>query len=399
VGDGVESHGKRRDRGIERRGGKFYVRYVDVDGVRRMKLARGVTTIGDARAVLAKIEERVTKGLVGIEERTEERRQRATLTLRALYEKFMTDYSPPRVKDLASYREQTRSAFSTRVLPTLGARPAVTLTNRDIERLRDSLLADTYAPGSVAWTMARLSKLYAWGNQQKLIDCPSPVAGVEYPAAAAALDYLRREEVTDLLAWVDEHSVELEARTMPQIRPMVWTALLTGLRKGELMGLRWVDVHLDALRIDVNRSYAGLPKSGKPRYLPMHPDLARVLRGWRTQQERAGAVVDTGLVFPVHYPAEGWTMGERRHTLGLRHWLKAAGCHVPKRRPWHLLRHTFASHFMMSGGNILTLQKLLGHGDLATTMIYAHLAPDFMAEEIARMTFQAKPATILALQG
>lgn len=80
-------------------------------------------------------------------------------------------------------------------------------------------------------------------------------------------------------------------------------------------------------------------------------------------------------------------MGERRHTFSLRQWLKWAGCHVPKRRPWHLLRHTFASHFMMSGGNVLTLQKLLGHSRLETTLIYAHLAPDHLASEVARLTF------------
>lgn len=42
---------------------------------------------------------------------------------------------------------------------------------------------------------------------------------------------------------------------------------------------------------------------------------------------------------------------------------------------------------MMAGGNILTLQRLLGHADIKMTMIYAHLAPDFMAAEVARMTF------------
>lgn len=387
---------KRNTRGIVRRGDRFYLRYVDVDGVRRTKLARGITNIGDARAVLAKIEERVTKGLVGIEERTDEDRERATITVKELLDRFLDEYAPPRVKDIAEYRQQTRSVFSARVLPTLGSRPAATVTKLDVERLRDSLLAgeDPYAAGSVAWTMARLSKLFAWGNAQKLINCPSPVAGVEYPEAATVLDYLRREEVTALLSWLDTNAADLEARTMPQIPPMIWTAIYTGMRKGELFGLRWVDVHLDAQRIDVNRSYTGLPKSGEARYLPMHPALAPPLRRWREQQKRIGATIDD-LVFPVHYPAEGWRMGERRHTLGLKHWLKAAGCHVPKRRPWHLLRHTFASHFMMSGGNILTLQKLLGHAELATSMIYAHLAPDFMADEIARMTFATKSATVV----
>lgn len=46
----------------------------------------------------------------------------------------------------------------------------------------------------------------------------------------------------------------------------------------------------------------------------------------------------------------------------------------------HALRHTFASHFMMAGGNILTLQKILGHQSLTMTMRYAHLAPEHLQE-------------------
>ena len=56
-------------------------------------------------------------------------------------------------------------------------------------------------------------------------------------------------------------------------------------------------------------------------------------------------------------------------------------------RPWHALRHTFASHYMMAGGNILTPQKILGHSDIKMTMIYAHLAPDYLGDEMDRLRF------------
>ena len=55
---------------------------------------------------------------------------------------------------------------------------------------------------------------------------------------------------------------------------------------------------------------------------------------------------------------------------------------------FHDLRHTFASHFMMNGGNLYTLQKLLGHSDLETTMIYAHLDSDFMKQSISLIGFE-----------
>ncbi|VDZ79907.1 probable bacteriophage integrase [Salmonella bongori] len=50
----------------------------------------------------------------------------------------------------------------------------------------------------------------------------------------------------------------------------------------------------------------------------------------------------------------------------------------PRGQLTHVLRHTFAAHFMISGGNILTLQKILGHHDIKMTMRYAHLAPDHL---------------------
>ncbi len=51
------------------------------------------------------------------------------------------------------------------------------------------------------------------------------------------------------------------------------------------------------------------------------------------------------------------------------------------------LRHTFASNFMMKGRNILSLQKILGHEDLQTTLIYAHLSPGYLEGEIDRLNF------------
>lgn len=55
---------------------------------------------------------------------------------------------------------------------------------------------------------------------------------------------------------------------------------------------------------------------------------------------------------------------------------------LPKGQASHALRHTFASHFIQNGGNILTLQKILGHSSLAMTMRYVHLAPEHLAEAV-----------------
>ena len=62
--------------------------------------------------------------------------------------------------------------------------------------------------------------------------------------------------------------------------------------------------------------------------------------------------------------------------------LAASGLPVPAGQSSHVLRHTFASRFVMNGGNILTLQKILGHTSLAMTMRYAHLAPDHLQDAV-----------------
>ena len=72
--------------------------------------------------------------------------------------------------------------------------------------------------------------------------------------------------------------------------------------------------------------------------------------------------------------------------LGLPALLRAAGVRVLP-NPWHALRHTFASHYIMNGGNLLALQKILGHSDVKTTLLYAHLAPDFLGDEMNRVDF------------
>jgi site-specific recombinase XerD len=82
-----------------------------------------------------------------------------------------------------------------------------------------------------------------------------------------------------------------------------------------------------------------------------------------------------------HHKANG--VGQRVFTSAysaFREGVDRAELGLPKGQLSHVLRHTFASHFMMSGGNILALQKALGHQSLNVTMRYAHLSPDHLAE-------------------
>ena len=64
-----------------------------------------------------------------------------------------------------------------------------------------------------------------------------------------------------------------------------------------------------------------------------------------------------------------------------------ARCGFPDVTKIHSLRHTFASHLVMKGVDLPTVQKLMGHADIQTTMIYAHLAPDHLVEAVDKLDF------------
>jgi integrase len=64
--------------------------------------------------------------------------------------------------------------------------------------------------------------------------------------------------------------------------------------------------------------------------------------------------------------------------------VKRSGVELPEGQCTHVLRHTFASHFMMNGGNILVLKDILGHTDIKMTMIYAHFAPEHLEDAVTK---------------
>ncbi|MDU9396012.1 tyrosine-type recombinase/integrase [Pseudomonas sp. zfem003] len=105
-------------------------------------------------------------------------------------------------------------------------------------------------------------------------------------------------------------------------------------------------------------TYAGT-KSGKVRSVPISRELAdRLRKHWRTHGQFTSRI-----------------------TSFLRA-LKRTTIKLPKGQATHALRHTFASHFIQNGGNILTLQKILGHSTVAMTMRSAHLARDHLQDAV-----------------
>lgn len=360
----------------------WYVRYKDTDGRRKMRASHQPTQ-KLARRFLLEIEGRVARGLLGMPEPPE---SATALTVAALCERFLSEYRRPRIKDLEHYRALARTALR-RVLPLLGDRACAALQPVDVARLRDAL-AQRYAANSVRLSLTFAARVFSWAAGAGLV-AASPFKAVELPPRQGLIEYLSRAESQALLAVASEQAAGGGLRAGLRYA-CVHVALHTGLRKGELLGLRWSDVDLDSGRLTVARSFRAAPKGGKTRHLRLPSSCVPVLRAWRP---RCPATPE-GLVFPICGESGDGArarMGESRSMLELPELLQRAGCR-PLRRAWHALRHTFASHFVMSGGNILALQKILGHHDIKETMTYAHLAPDFLGDEMERVRFEEPAA-------
>lgn len=351
----------------------WYVRFVDVDG-RRKQRASHQPSKAEARRYLVEIEARVARNKVGIPEPGAPPEQR---TVTDLIERFLREFTSPKIKDLVRYRAAVRYSLKP-VVQALGKLQAAQLTRAHVERLRDTLLR-RLRPNTVRAALRPLSTVLSWAVRQQILTA-HPLRGLELPRHEQTLEFLSHAEVRRLL---DE--AERVARSGAERQWCLFIGialgLYCGLRRGEIFGLRWQDINLDGRRLTVARNYDRTPKSGKARHLPIASEFLPLLIEWRARCPQT----PEQLVCPVCFNGR-WQMA-KKSPAGLLPILETARIARPA-APWHALRHTFASQFIMAGGNILTLQRLLGHADVQTTQVYAHLAPDFIAGEVERLKFR-----------
>lgn len=179
------------------------------------------------------------------------------------------------------------------------------------------------------------------------IDYANPLELMKpYRIEEQELSWLTQEQIAELLTAIREGCDN------PHVEPIVLLCLATGARWSEAEGLTPSRLRNGAVTYSKT-------KSSKVRTVPIPAELEAFIRDhWRRHGQFTGAITS------------------------FRRALSRSGIVLPKGQASHALRHTFASHFMQKGGNILTLQKILGHSSLAMTMRYAHLAPEHLAEAV-----------------
>jgi integrase len=165
------------------------------------------------------------------------------------------------------------------------------------------------------------------------------------------------------------------------IEPTLYlTAAMTGLRQGELLGLRWRDVDFDARRLRVVSPFVrgefGDPKSeGSGRSVPL---AARVIEALGGVREASAYAHDSDLVFA--HPESGHPLDRSKL---VRRFKQATERAEVRRITFHELRHTFGTRMAASGVPLRTIQHWMGHADAKTTQVYAHYQPsDAEAETV-----------------
>lgn len=230
--------------------------------------------------------------------------------------------------------------------------PLVEITQQKIEKyLAESSEKRGWSTSSRNRYLIMFKAMFSKAVEWEMLE-HSPAKPIEFlRGQESRTRFLTTEEIEKLLAGASNH-----------LRPLLTLALHTGMRRGEIFRLRWQDIDFQNGLVTVHES-----KAGKRRSIPMDETLTEMLRVLPSRFAQ-------GLVFPSRTGEELTDISKVFPALCDRVGLE--GLH------FHDLRHTFASHLVMQGVDLRTVQDLLGHAALSMTQRYAHLAPGHRAKAV-----------------
>jgi integrase len=203
----------------------------------------------------------------------------------------------------------------------------------------------------------------------------NPATGVKrYKVVSERTRFLSADDVQMVLQKCKEDFAS------PWLYPLVKLALNTGMRQGELLGLTWKGVDFERGRINVLQT-----KTMRWKTISINAAALDALN--RLQLNRWG---DNLLIWPW-----GDRIGKTTVYDAFKRACKAAGI---EDFHFHDLRHTFASHLVMAGVDLLTVKELLGHKQINETVRYSHLAPEHTVQALGKLTDRFNPSKAVQLR-
>ncbi len=272
--------------------------------------------------------------------------------------------------------------FFRAVMPIFGKRPLRSITSGDLQRFVDQRAHRVlyYRKDDKGKKVPVIAKP-ATTNRELMFMSGALREALRrgYVEKNAATGIRQLPEHNNKLRWLTPQEEERLLGYAPEfLKPIVATALHTGMRLGEVLGLKWADVDFEQKIVRISQS-----KNHKVRYIPMNRQLVALVESIPhfTGKEGPSPYVFTNPRTGLRYVDTGHRFGRVARKAGLRD------------VTFHTLRHTFASRLAQAGVPLNTIRELLGHGTMVMTMRYAHLAPNNLREavEVLSGLTQAQP--------
>lgn len=262
-------------------------------------------------------------------------------------------------KAFSSYKRDLVSSNS--FLPVFGEKYLFEIIPHMIEEYKTKRLQEGVTPATINRELSCLRHLFNKAIEWDYLT-RNPLQGVKLlKEPPGRIRYLRTEEIERLLNTIDSFSNDIKS----YLKPIVLIALNTGLRKGEILKLKWKDVDLIKKKITVN-----ITKTNEIRDVPLNESLCQELSKM-TQNQESEYLFCNKRAEPFENVRNSFDRA-----------LKIAGIDDFR---FHDLRHTFASYLVMSGCDIRTVQQLMGHKDIKMTMRYSHLSRSHLQEAVERL--------------
>lgn len=247
------------------------------------------------------------------------------------------------------------------LLPFFGSMRLDTVDSRTIKRFVSEQHRKGLAAKTINNHLAVLGRLLRAAEEDGLLDAVPKIK--KRKTTSPDLKFYNEVEVEQLLSDNKE----------PVLNLMVRTGLRTGMRKGEIAALEWDCVRFDDNVIRVSRNIVhgvvGVPKSKKPRTIPMSRDFRDMLRTHR----RSGGLVFRRSARAVQHGKSRYSteyITNEMMTKGIMRLCRRVGVRY---LGWHALRHTFATQLIRRGVDVHQVCALLGHSSITVTEKYLHV--------------------------
>ena len=266
------------------------------------------------------------------------------------------------------------SYLRVQLVPYFGTCPLDQIDAELVEAFMAAKRAEGKAPKSIVNYVGLLGSVFVLAVKRGWCS-RNPVAELERPRVQPRPDirFLSDDELDALLAAVPQDPLGGTERVL------YLAAVMTGMRRGELLALRWQDVDSNSKLIRVRRSYTrgqfGSPKSRRStRTVPLGTRLASELH---THRANSAHSTDEDLVFG--HPTSGHVLDPSRTRKRF-----IAAARRARLRPirFHDLRHTYATRLAAVGTPLRAIQEWMGHSDGRMTLVYSHYAPDLSQGEV-----------------